>query len=83
MNAPGEEVILEKYRSLPPQRQAEADHFLDFLKASEARAQASERLGQAFHKLDALNLPPMSRQEVEAEIDAARAERRARHADRR
>ncbi|MEJ1964202.1 MAG: hypothetical protein WDO56_22725 [Gammaproteobacteria bacterium] len=44
---------------------------------------AAQRLGEAFAKLDALNLPPMTPEEVQAEIDAARAERRSRHADRR
>jgi hypothetical protein len=44
---------------------------------------AAQRLGEAFRKLDALNQPPLTAEEVEAEIDAARAERRARHADRR
>jgi transcriptional regulator with XRE-family HTH domain len=47
------------------------------------RREAAERLAAAFRKLDALNLPPLSAEEVQAEIDAARSERRSRDADRR
>jgi hypothetical protein len=46
-----------------------------------ARDAAARRLGKAFAKLGALNLPPLTPEEIQAEIDAARAERRARHPD--
>jgi hypothetical protein len=84
MNAQAEKTLLEKLKSLPPARLAEVEDFVDFLKAREERTRddASRRLGEAFKKLDALNAPPMTSEEVQAEIDAARAERRAR-ADRR
>jgi hypothetical protein len=76
--------LLEKLKSLPPARLAEVEDFVDFLKAREERTRddAARRLGEAFAKLDAVDASPMTREEVEAEIDAARAERRAR-ADRR
>lgn len=83
MNAQAGQILLEKVNSLPPERRAQVEEFVDFLKASEARSAAAERLGRAFEKLDALNVPPMKPQEIQAEIDAARAERRARNADRR
>lgn len=78
-------MLFEKLKALPPQRLAEVEDFVDFLKVREgqSRAEASQRLGQAMAKLDALNLPPMSAEEVQAEIKAARAARRAPHADRR
>ncbi len=84
MNAQAEKTLLEKLKSLPRTRLAEVEDFIDFLKAREERTrdEASRRLGDAFAKLDALNTPPMTSEEVQAEIDAARAERRAR-ADRR
>jgi hypothetical protein len=77
--------LLEKLRALPPERRAEVEDFIDFLKLREERArdEASERLGQAFAKLDALNLPPLTPAEVQAEVKAARVERRAQNADRR
>jgi hypothetical protein len=83
MNAQAENLF-EKIKSLPPTRLAQIEDFVDFLKAREERSrdEAAQRLGEAFKKLDALNAPPMSSEEVQAEIDAARAERRAR-ADRR
>jgi len=83
MNAQTEN-LLEKLKSLPPARLAEVEDFVDFLKTREERTrdEAARRLGEAFEKLDALNAPPLTSEEVQAEIDAARAERRAR-ADRR
>lgn len=76
--------LLEKLKSLPPARLAEVEDFVDFLRAREERTrdEASQRLGDAFAKLDVLNTPALSSDEVQAEIDAARAERGAR-ADRR
>jgi hypothetical protein len=84
MNAQAEKTLLEKLKALPPARLAEVEDFVDFLKAREERTrdEASRRLGEAFAKLDALNAPPLTSEDVQAEIDAARAERRAR-ADRR
>jgi len=82
MSPSGERAFLEKYRPLTPVRQGEVEQLLDFLWAAEARAQAADRLEQSFRKLDELGLPPMSAEEIQAEIDAARADRRS-GADRR
>lgn len=78
--------VVQKIRGLPPARIAEVADFVDFLRNRDERARsaASQRLGDAMAKLDALNLPPMSAEEVQAEIKAARATRRAApNADRR
>jgi hypothetical protein len=85
MNAQAIEALIEKMKSLPPEQRAEVEDFVGFLKARYERARdaAAQRLGEAFKKLDALNQTPPTPEEVEAEIDAARAERRAHHADRR
>jgi hypothetical protein len=85
MNAQAVEALIAKLKSLPPEQRAEVEDFVDFLKARKERARdaAAQRLGEAFKKLDALNQTPPTPEEVQAEIDAARAERRARHADRR
>lgn len=74
-------VLIEKLKTLPPQQRAEVEDFVDFLKtrAERVRDQAAQRLGEAFKKLDALNLPPMTAEEVQAEIDAARRERTQRN----
>jgi hypothetical protein len=85
MNAEAAEALMEKLKSLAPEQRAEVEDFVDFLKARKERARdaAARRLGEAFAKLDAMNFSPMSPEEVEAEIDAARVDRRARNADRR
>lgn len=79
------EALIEKLKSLAPEQRAEVEDFVDFLKARRERARdaAAHRLGEAFTKLDALNSQPLTPEEVEAEIDAARAERRARNVERR
>ncbi|MFO1464931.1 MAG: DUF2281 domain-containing protein [Steroidobacteraceae bacterium] len=76
--------LIDKLQRLPPERQAEVEDFVDFLEKRDAqtRSEAARRLGEAFQRLDALDEPPMSAEEIQAEIDAVRAERRAR-ADRR
>jgi len=85
MNAEAVQALVEKLKSLPPDQRAEVEDFVDFLRARKERARdaAAQRLGDAFKKLDALDQTPPSAEEVQSEIDAARAERRARHADRR
>jgi hypothetical protein len=72
------QALLDKLKDLPPQRLTEVEDFVDFLKVrhTQARAAASRRLGEAMAKLDAVDMPPMTAQEVQAEIDAARAARR-------
>jgi len=73
-------TLIEKLQKLPPQRLAEVADFVEFLAAREERAAAGERLGEALAQLDALNLPPLSDEEIAAEIQAARQERSARRA---
>ena len=68
-------TLIQKLQALPPQRLAEVEDFVTFLAAREAHAVAGARLGDSLAKLDALNLPPLSDQEIEAEIAAARRER--------
>lgn len=56
--------LIEKLQRLPPQRLAEVQDFVEFLAAREERAAAAQRLTEAFAKLDALNLPPLSAADV-------------------
>jgi hypothetical protein len=74
------QALIEKIRQLPPQRLAEVEDFVDFLRAREERAAAGARLGESLAKLDALNLAPVSDDEIAAEIQAARELRAARRA---
>ena len=75
-----EPTLIQKLEKLPAQRLAEVADFVEFLAAREARAEAGARLGESLSKLDTLNLPPLSDEEIEAEIQAARQERAARRA---
>lgn len=70
--------LIERLKKLPPARVAEVADFVEFLASREERAAASQRLTDGLNRLDALNLPPMSEDEVEAEIQANRQARRAR-----
>jgi len=78
MNTPNEQALLEKLKALPPERVAEVRDFVEFLASREERAAAGARLGNALAKLDALGLPPLSDEEIEAEIQASRQDRIAR-----
>ncbi len=73
-----EPALIRKLEKLTAQRLAEVENFVEFLAAREARAEAGERLGESLAKLDALSLPPLSDEEIAAEIQAAREERAAR-----
>ncbi len=70
--------LIETLKKLPPSRQAEVVDFVEFLAAREERAAAAQRLGEGLARIDALNLPPVSEGEVEAEVQAARRDRRTR-----
>ena len=73
-----EAQLIERLKKLPPNRVAEVADFVEILSQREERAAAAQRLDQGLARLDALKLPPLSEDEVEAEIQAARQERRAR-----
>jgi hypothetical protein len=71
-----ESRLLERLKKLPPGRVAEVFDFVDFLASREERASAADRLTKSMASLDALDLPPVSEDEVEAEVQAARLDRR-------
>ena len=71
-----ESRLMERLKKLPPGRVAEVVDFVEFLAAREERAAAAQRLTDGLARLDALNLPPLTEDEVEDEIQAARRERR-------
>lgn len=73
-------TLIQKLQELPPQRLAEVEDFVEFLAVREMRSAAGARLGESLVKLDALNLPPLSDDEINAEIQAARKERAAQRA---
>ncbi|MDQ1291795.1 MAG: hypothetical protein QG615_1604 [Nitrospirota bacterium] len=70
-------TLIQKLQELPPQRLAEVEDFVEFLATREMRSAAGTRLGVSLAKLDALNLPALSDDEINAEIQAARKSRAA------
>ena len=76
MNKRADEALLQKIRELPPDRQAEVEDFVEFLAAKDRRRTAPDRLRTALERLASDPLPPMSSDEVNAEIEAYRAEQR-------
>ena len=74
-----EAQLIERLKKLPPSRVAEVVDFVEFLSQREERAAAAQRLTQGLARLDALRLQELSEDEIEAEIQAARQERRTKH----
>lgn len=68
-------TLIQKLQQLPQQRLAEVEDFVEFLAARESRSAAAARLGETLAKLDRLNLPQMTDEEIDAEIQSARKER--------
>ena len=71
-----ESKLIERLKQLPPSRVAEVVDFVEFLTAREERAAAAQRLTEGLARLDALNLPLLSEDEIEEEIQASRQDRR-------
>lgn len=69
--------LMQKIQSLPAERVAEVVDFVEFLAARVQRAAAAQRLTDAMTRLDALNVPALSEDEIESEVQAARLERHA------
>ncbi len=80
MNATVEQALLSKIRKLSPQQVAEVEDFVEFLAAKSRKNAALDRLLAIAPALEAAGVPPMSEDEIAAEVKAARAERRARQA---
>jgi hypothetical protein len=73
-----DQVLLETLKSLPAEQRAEVENFVEFLAAKAKKRAAWERLLAMAPALEAAGGAPMSEEEVAAEIQAARTERRAR-----
>jgi len=73
MNAPNDQVLIEKLMNLPPQQRAEVEDFVDFLASRARKRIAVDRLFEAMGKLSSLE--PLTEEEIDAEIAAARADR--------
>jgi len=78
MNAQAVAALIEKLQALPPEQRAEVEDFVDFLSGRAKKRAALDRLLAIAPALEAAGDTPMSMEEINAEVKAARAERRAR-----
>lgn len=81
MNATVEQSLITKIQALSPEQVAEVENFVEFLSAKMRRRVALDRLLAIAPALEAAGVEPMSMEEINAEVKAARAERRARSQD--
>jgi len=80
MNATVEQSLMSKIRRLSPQQVAEVEDFVEFLTTKARKRSAMDRLLTIAPALEAAGAPPMSEDDIAAEVDAVRAERRVRQA---
>lgn len=78
MNALAEQGLIAKIRTLSPQQVAEIEDFVEFLAAKSKRRAALDRLLAIAPTLKEAGVEPPTEEEIAAEIEAARNERRAR-----
>ena len=78
MNTTVEQSLMSKIRTLSPQQLAEVEDFVEFLATKARKRSALDRLLAIAPALEGAGAAPMSEDEIAAEVDAARAERRAR-----
>ena len=74
-----ESQLIARLKTLPEHRLAEVVDFVEFLAVREERVAAAQRLTDSLARLDALSLPPITEDEIEAAVQAARQERRTPH----
>jgi hypothetical protein len=74
---PNPQDLLEKIQALPPERLGEVEDFVDFLSAKSRRLAALDRLLAIAPAMEAAGIPEMSMGEIDEEVKAVRAERRA------
>lgn len=78
MNATVEQGLIAKIKALSPQQVVEVVDFVEFLAAKTAKRAAIDRLLAIAPALEAAGVQPMSEEEIAAEVQAARAQRRQR-----
>ena len=76
---PEPRTLIEKLQSLPPERLQQVEEFVDFLAAKTRREAAPDQLLAIADRVAAAGIPPMSMEEINAEVKAVRAERRFYH----
>ena len=77
MSATPELTLISKIRTLSPQQMTEVEDFVEFLATKARKRAALDRLLAIAPTLEAAGVEPMSDEEISAEVNAYRAERRA------
>lgn len=78
MSATLEQVLITKIKALSPLQVAEVVDFVEFLAAKSAKRAALDRLLAIAPAIEAAGGATITEDEITAEVQAARAERRAR-----
>jgi hypothetical protein len=73
---PDTQALLEKIQRLPPERISEVEDFVDFLSAKARRQAALDRLFAIAPAIEAAGAPPITDEEILAEVEAVRTARR-------
>ena len=63
------QTLIEKIQALPPEGIAEVESFVEFIAAKARRRAALGRLLEIAPALEAAGVPPMTDEEIQAEID--------------
>ena len=72
------QALLDKVQALPAERIAEVEDFVDFLATKTRRLTALDRLLAVAPALEAAGAPPMTEEDIAAEVEAVRALLRSR-----
>lgn len=75
---PEPRTLIEKLQSLPPERLQQVEEFVAFIGTKTRREAAPDQLLAIADRVAAAGIPPMSMEEINAEVKAVRAERRQR-----
>ena len=79
MNSALEQTLISKISTLSPQQVAEVEDFVEFLATRARKRAALDRLLAIAPALEAAGAEPLSDDEIAAEVEASRADRRAQH----
>ncbi len=69
-------ALIQKLQELPPKQIAEVEDFVEFLADRANKRAALDRMLSIAPALEAAGIPPLTEEEIAAEVKAARAVRR-------
>lgn len=72
------QALLEKIQALPAERISEVEDFVEFLSTKTRRQAALDRLFAIAPAIEAAGAPPITEEDILAEVEAARVARRSR-----